>query len=396
MSACTDARIELGATRALFETKDPKARAFTDRLLRRAAQGDGGEIRVDWDDGPRWLARHAQIQYALGGTGPQAAWTLATLGAPALTALEDRSPHMMAQVFGGMLLVEDGTVRPASQVAPRGPRRPDVFIVEYTQGIPAGGVLPPRSSRIIVRFGDPGLERDEEFYALTPSLAADAGGGLVSGFNCVPSLELPAEIDRVFALSKSWRRNGLETVHLELAGYETPSARDSVLDASAGAVTSLGMSLSEFRQLRPDSSDIFVGMIELGQRFGLSRVCVHADDWAATATCGDPEVEQAALMAGCLLASARAAAGGPVKPSGAPSGARFELSLPTGGTRQGNWATVCCPTPYLPRPATTLGLGDSFTAGCLLILGQRRARAEAHTRPLPVQSGVATTTTQTK
>src|ERR1700733_6896382 len=73
MSACTDARIELGATRALFETKDPKARAFADRLLRRAAQGDGGEIRVDWDDGPRWLARHARIQYALGGTGPQAA-----------------------------------------------------------------------------------------------------------------------------------------------------------------------------------------------------------------------------------------------------------------------------------------------------------------------------------
>jgi len=373
MSACTDARIDLGKAKALFATDDPGAKHFADCMRARAGRGEGGEIRVEWDEGPRWLATNERIRYALGGTGPQAAWTLAVLGAPALTALEDRSAHMTAQVFGDILLVEDGQLRPASQVAPRGQQRPDVFIFEYTQGVAAGGVLPPRSSRIIVRFSDLGLEQDEGFYALTPGLAAEAGAGLVSGFNCVPPRKLRAEIDRVFSLTAQWRQRGLKTIHLELAGYDTPSARDSVLASSVGGISSLGMSHSEFLQLKPHASDLPSGLVEIGERLGLSRVCVHADNWATAATRDDPELERTALMAGCLLASARAAAGKPVRPNEAPAGARFG-DAPSASLRKfGNWTFVGCPAPHLARPSSTLGLGDTFTAGCLLVLGESQA-----------------------
>ena len=41
----------------------------------RAGRGEGGEIRVEWDEGPRWLATNERIRYALGGTGPEDALT---------------------------------------------------------------------------------------------------------------------------------------------------------------------------------------------------------------------------------------------------------------------------------------------------------------------------------
>jgi ADP-dependent phosphofructokinase/glucokinase len=36
----------------------------------------------------------------------------------------------------------------------------------------------------------------------------------------------------------------------------------------------------------------------------------------------------------------------------------------------GGWHIVTCPSPHLQQPRTTLGLGDTFMAGCLLVLGQ--------------------------
>ena len=75
-------------------------------------------------------------------------------------------------------------------------------------------------------------------------------------------------------------------------------------------------------------------------------------------------------MMGCLLSSARAAAGKPVRPTAIAPEARFQpppFPLPV---QCGEWNLVSCPSPYLSAPATTLGLGDTFTAGCLLVLAQ--------------------------
>ena len=147
------------------------------------------------------------------------------------------------------------------------------------------------------------------------------------------------------------------------------------MDGLRGTVTSVGMSLSELRVLAPGIPGMRPAMREFAEALRVDRVCVHADDWAASLTRRDPEVEMDALLTGCLLAASRAAAGTPVMPSGLDPDAVFQtLPFATDG-EDGDWRFVACAAPFLRSPQTTLGLGDTFTSGCLLALG-----AAAHGR----------------
>ncbi|WP_162918797.1 ADP-dependent glucokinase/phosphofructokinase [Taklimakanibacter deserti] len=372
LSACVDARLLAHELGPLFAPDAPlQARSFGEMVKDRARRGIGGEVRVDWPEGPAWLAQHVPITYALGGTGPQAAWSLAAIGAPALIALEDRSAHKLAQVHPDILIAEAGQARRAAEIVPRGLRQPEIFIIEYTAGRAIGDVTPQRSSRIIVRFHDPGLEHDVQFDELSVKLAPRAGAGLISGFNSIPYEKIDPEIAPVRRMVEHWRAAGVPTVHLELAGYDTPSHRDRVIDRLKGAITSLGMSHSEFIQLTPETPDLAESMCALGAKLDLDRVCVHADHWAASVTRDDPEEERRALLMGCLLAGTRAAHGVPAYPRSIAAQATFtDPPFPT-FARLGAWSFVSCAAPHLAHPKATVGLGDSFTGGCLLMLGLR-------------------------
>ena len=372
LSACVDARLLAHELRALFAPDAPQqAQAFGEMVKDRARRGIGGEVRVDWPEGPAWLARHVPIAYALGGTGPQAAWSLAAIGAPALIALEDRSAHKLAQIHPDILIAEAGHARRAAEIVARGPRQPEIFIIEYTAGRAIGDVTPKRSSRIIVRFHDPGLEHDAQFDQLSAKLAHRAGAGLISGFNSIPYDKIDSEIEPVRRMIEHWRAAGVATIHLELAGYDTPRHRDRVIDRLKGAITSLGMSHSEFIGLVPETSDLAKDMSALAMRLGLDRVCVHADHWAASVTRDDPEEERRALLMGCLLAGTRAAQGIPAYPTTIAAQATFaDPPFPT-VARHGAFTFVACASPHLAHPKATVGLGDSFTGGCLLMLGLR-------------------------
>jgi ADP-dependent phosphofructokinase/glucokinase len=376
LSACVDARIFAHELDPLFTSGVPQAVAFGEMVKDRARRGIGGEVRIDWPEGPTFLAKHVPITYALGGTGPQAAWSLAAIGAPALIALEDRSAHKLKQVHPDILIAEAGEARRAAEIVPRGPRQPEIFIVEYSAALAIGDVTPQRSSRIIVRFHDPGLEHDTEFTKLSVALAPQAGAGLISGFNSIPYDRIDSEVAPIRRMIEEWRAAGVPTIHLELAGYDTPHHRDRVIEQLTGAITSLGMSHSEFIQLMPGTSDLAKNMSELGTKLNIDRVCVHADHWAATVTRGDPEEERRALLMGCLLASTRAAHGVPVYPETIAASATFtDPPFPT-LSRHGAWSFISCASPHLAHPKATVGLGDSFTGGCLLMLGRQRAATE--------------------
>ena len=142
-------------------------------------------MRVEWPEGPAWLAANVALERSLGGTGPQAAWTLTMLGAPAVVALEDRSARMVACLPPGLMLFEGGEIVRTPGLASRGAPRGDVYIFDYSSGRAVAGVVPTRSSRVIVRLSDPGLEHDDDFDRMSPALAATAGAGLVAGFNAV-------------------------------------------------------------------------------------------------------------------------------------------------------------------------------------------------------------------
>ena len=370
LSACVDATLSLHDAAPLLQATAPaEAVAFANALVRRAKAGIGGEMRVDWPEGPAWLDQRLGFRLALGGTGPHAARVLTCLGAPALLALSNRSPEQMAVLDPALRLAHRGRATPVAQIAPTRANVAKIYIFEFSAQRMLDGTLLSRSSRIIVRFTDPGLEDDGAFEALSVALAAQAGAGILSGYNAIGSGDLTGALARTQSLVAGWRRSGDPVIHLELAGYDHDRYRDAVLDGLTGHITSLGMSLSEFEALVPRGTPLADGMAELANRLGLRRLCVHADTWAAAATSDDPAREREALLMGSLLASTRAAHGQPMAPRALPPHAVFEPP-PTLPASHGPWRIVAVATPYLVHPATTLGLGDTFMAGCLLVLGQ--------------------------
>ena len=383
--ACVDARVAMRDVISASRQGTPDARRFADFLQDRAARGQGGEVTYDWPGGPDWLGRNVSASYAIGGTGPHAAWTLSVLGAPTLLALEDRSELMLQFTPADVFLASDGRLVRAAEAKPVGAARRPVFNFEYTAGVPLGSVVPDRSSRVIVKFGHFGLERDPDFDELTAARAGGAGAGSVSGFTSVARDDLRGEVARIAAQAGTWREGGLETVHLELGSFDTADMAQTVVDGLRGMVTSVGMSLSELIALAPGNLDMGLAMREFANTLQVERVCIHADSWAASLTRWDPDVELDALLTGCLLAASRAAVGVPVMPLDLDPAAIFE-TLPSATVGEnGDWRFVGCASPFLRAPRTTLGLGDTFTSGCLLALGAA-SRGKGACEPLP--SGV--------
>lgn len=371
MSICVDARVDMHNMQALLDASpDTPAGRFAAMLVARAARGVGGEVRVDWQEGPQWLRDRLEIRYALGGTGPQAAWVLSRLGVASIVPVADRHANQLRHIPSGVLLAEGGVLRAASEVALAGPHIPEIFIFEFTAGRPIGMMVPSRSTRIIVRFCDRGIQHDESFEDMSCKFAPTAAAALLSGLNDEALDNVGPASDYIFSLSRKWIERGLNVVHFELAGYATQDAVNEALDHAKGAITSLGMSHSELLAMDPTAEDPMVALIRLGERLDIDRVCVHADTWAASVTRNDPNEEELALMAGCAIASARAGNGEPAQVIKTDPLAKFHpLPFPN-RVRRGRWTFVACASPYVEKPATTLGLGDSFTAGCLLVLGK--------------------------
>lgn len=382
MSACVDAIISLHEAQPLLQAAVPaQAVEFARTLVARARAGVGGEIRFEWPEGPDWLDNALSFRHLLGGTGPHAARVLTRLGAPALLALATRSPEQIAVLDPGLRLAHEGRAVEVTRIRPTRPNANKIYIFEFTAGRSLDGTVLKRSSRIIVRFDDPGLEIDHEYAALSVRLALGAGAGVLSGYNVVGRGDLEGALVETRGLVAEWRKRATFMIHLELAGYECNAYRDAVLSGLSGHMTSLGLSHSEYEALVPPHTSLATGMSDLADRLHLDRICVHADEWAASLSTGDVVQEREALLVGCLLASARAATGQVSKPDGAPAGAIFqappELPESLGGRK---FAAVSAP--YVTGPATTLGLGDTFMAGCLLVLGQdHRFRLAAWQQP---------------
>jgi len=95
-------------------------------------------------------------------------------------------------------------------------------------------------------------------------------------------------------------------------------------------------------------------------------VIVHADDFAL-AVHHDPDPDPTnVLLAGSVLAAARARAGQPSDDLVPPDEATLTDDLPASGPLGDGWRAASVPSPYLRRPAATVGLGDTFVAGVLL------------------------------
>lgn len=382
-STCVDVYLSLGEA---IEPLHAAAResavcpAMLGELARRAANGIGGELFVDWPDGPAWIDRHVSGRRAVGGTSAQAAYMLAELGAPALIAIEDRSRGQLDVLHPATLAATADGLVPVSALTGEGVGRPPHYIFEFTAGVMIRAAWAPRSSRTIVRFDHSELQRDAAFVRASVERAAEAGAGILCGFNEIPPESADAELGYAMDVATAWRRAGLRIIHVELGDFHSTMLRDETIRRLLPAATSVGMSRSELADLsRPDESPE-AAAIRLAAAFDLDRVCVHADEWAFAVTRGDPDRELEALETGCLLAATRAAKGYFAGPERVPDGARFlPPPLPASLRREG-WSIACCPAPYLEKPAATIGLGDTFLAGTLLVLGGENAPAATPAR----------------
>jgi len=112
-SVCTDVYLSLHET---FDRLDAAAgdagpaRKVMNELRRRALGGIGGELAVEWAEGPAWIDAHCNGRHAVGGTNLQAAHMLAMLGAPAMSALEDRSAGQLGVIHPDVLVATDAGI----------------------------------------------------------------------------------------------------------------------------------------------------------------------------------------------------------------------------------------------------------------------------------------------
>jgi len=372
LSSFLDGYVRLHEAEPLLNASEGTPQAALSReLTRRASAGIGGEFYMDWPGGGMWIEKNLQFsRWGLGGSGAQAAQMLAILGAPALMSLEDRSERQLSVIHPNVLVATNRGVIKCGELSTAQGRKPAHYIFEFTAGTQVGSIVPARSSRTIVRFTDERLDNDSEFTRESITAAANAGAGILSGFNEIGDQDLEEALQQTVTLAQAWKQRGLETIHLELGDYTTVKARDTVLEKLRGAFTSLGMSHSELRALCVGSQDPISKAFELSETLNLSRLCVHADTWALAITKDDPRRELEALLCGCLLAAARAERGHPCRPTDVPASAEFHDLPWEKSSKSGERFVVCCASPYLERPVATIGLGDTFLAGTLLVIGR--------------------------
>lgn len=368
-SACVDAIFRIDAdrlARLLPRPAHEQGAELLARVLSRITQGRGGELVSRWPGGPAWIygLLGQPDRHQVGGTGPQASWALATLGARSVLALSDRSAEQLAVIDPRAGVCVDGAIVAAGSLAPSGePAKLPHCILEFTAGTARAGVTIPRSSRIILRFGDEPIERDEQYQETTTAAAASAGAGLISGLNGLRD-EDSAGLGWTRELARGWSRAGLAVIHHELGEFTSRAQLQRA--AALGTATSLGLSLSELYTLAGTRGDPRSLARDAALRYRVARVIVHADDWALAVHRGDPRREADVLLAGNVLAAARARAGQPTPAIQAPPEASYTDDRPPGGAMAEGWQATSVPAPYLPRPACTIGLGDTFTAGILL------------------------------
>ena len=370
-SACIDRILDFDDVVAALAThSEPEAAVLREKLVRRALAGAGGEFEFAWKNGRQAFAKIAPKRQMPGGTSTQVAQQLATIGAKPLLALERRDRDFLS------LLHPRVELAPVDSVAAEKRTQIDAAahqIIEFVPGEADGKSR--RADRIILRFSTVELEYDPEFARLSQSIAAEAGAAVLSGFNALPRDRIAHALDWSRPLVAAWKTAGTPLIHVELADFAVEEDRHRLLAGMTGLVNSIGMNASEFQDLVPvaqeGTSTIPTALTRLADDLQLDRLNVHADHWVISFTRGDPQMEAQALAYGSLTASARAAHGRIVCPEAMPAGAELHESPWPAIQAVANGHIVSAPTPYLARPASTVGLGDSFLGGTLAVLAHR-------------------------
>ncbi len=366
-----------------------------DALLTGIAQcvacGEGCDFPVADPAVQDWLLGHVAGRVQIGGTGAQAAATLAALGFPALLHLTSRSPELIAALPGqeritigspdGLLPIAQGRDAAATMWH---------VVLEFAAGLRVPGPAAPAApaaNRVIVSY-DPvnsAFVIDPGFDAALNDPGLDIRTLLISGFSQASARQTLERVlwDTAVAL-RIWRAVRPDLlVHLELGAMPDATAMLRILEVLHPLVGSIGLNIDELRQvlralgmeMAPAGPKLAAQFRALAERFPAPRWSLHTRELCLTVTVGDAEAERDALLFGSLTAAARARLGDfPVVAdldaalaAGVPNAAGMALlcTLAIAGDGYGGDGLVATPGLCIDGTRASVGLGDSFTAGVL-------------------------------
>ena len=359
------------------------------------AAGDGTDLRIRNDAVQAWLLPRMNGRQQVGGTGAQAASTLAALCFPVLLHLTGCSPEQIAALPHREWIAlgsPDGLIPVEAAVDPDAPTMWHP-VLEFAAGLPAplpSQPVAPAANRILIGY-DPvnaAFTIDPGFAAALSDASLGIGALLVSGLSQVHDGPTRARVlgELVDAIG-AWRaaRPGL-FVHLELGAMPDFAAVAQIVAALHPVVSSVGLNVDELRELLAVHGEtmaapgpaLLANLRALAERYPTPRFSVHTREFCLTLTAGDPERERAALLFASLVAVTRShIAAFPEMADLATTldvaqvnaaGLAFLRTLGAADEGYAAGGVVATPGLAIGGPVATVGLGDSFTGGILAMM----------------------------
>jgi ADP-dependent phosphofructokinase/glucokinase len=374
--------------------------------------GTGDVMAIESAEMSQWMEDHFHGPLQLGGTGAQAANTLAHLGYPSLLHIT-RLSRIDASMFangtdaGRIAIATPEGLRPLPE-AVRATDRPTYhYVFEYQTGdklqVGACDVTATRANRVIMGY-DPinaVLPLDPLFMKAVADPNSRVDRVLISGYTDLKDIGVArARIGETVDYLRDLRRQRPELLfHLELASVTEAAVMRPILDEMAPHADSLGLNEQELALAaeawgwpQPVTVEERLEILNrMRDRLGLGtlrRIGMHTQDYCLTLTGGNPLAERHGLLFASLVAGTRARLGRfptladlhQTLADSAPSSCGLEaerrlaerLNLRDGLGQYEGAPVVWVPTLGVSHPAGTVGLGDSFTAGVLVFLNDNR------------------------
>lgn len=349
--------------------------------------GLGGEVDITSRKVIDVLTEYFDVEYGLGGTCAQGAAALGSMGIPVLVHITDCSKDVIRQMSGIRIeAVKHGRAVPV-ETCVSGKEALCHFIVQFTKDDVIrvfGKEYKVRlSNRLIMGYDTVHkiLPVEEEFLAYCEKNAKDICSYDISGFNAVTDRKIMQErLERLAVHYRSVKEKNPDCrIYFESAHFINNEIREYTYQTLAEVIDIMGMNEEELVDLTrtrgyavdKDSLDsILKGLEELIKVYPVHGFVVHSKDYALYFGKDMPgtDIEQG-LTLGNLVSGTRARTGR----YGSVSDCRETLKLELSGTGLAfakelegyhlPYKAVLVPSRYMEKPATTIGLGDSFVAG---------------------------------
>ena len=351
--------------------------------------GLGGEIDITNIAVCEYLEKRFHTGYALGGTCAQGAAALNALGFPVIAHITDRSNEVCRLMSGaGLDTVTREGVAPMMQSATSElPVRH--MILQYPKGatvtFEGRSWQAPVSNRLIMDFDTihKAMPVDPWFYDYCEKEARQILVYCISGLNGIIDEHVMAEkVDELIRHYRTVKQGNPDCmIYLEGACYLNPELKNLVFDRLSSVVDLYGMNEEELvehaerfgqRTDKEDLSSVLKALRLLLEKYPVRGIILHTKDYAMyfgrkLANC---DIEKG-LTIGNLMAATRARTGRygsyddcreTMNLALSAEGIRFVEAL---GQEKLEEQVYIVPSRYMEHPKYTIGLGDTFMAGCL-------------------------------